>query len=226
MGTRARNREGVRVSNALTFDRPTNPNGRHKCAASHECSSRVVGSTPLLAQARPATTTKTTLTTVAAGQTGDFNTTSWYAGPRVWLGNLNGAVAFGGQIEKGFTEPGKYGPGMISGGAGIHWYSWSFDYPFGGSYKIFRRPNPDLQQLPLRRLEQQEDRSVCRSRARVSVVSASWSGGGTADLSHRNTTDFAGQAGARYFIKDNLALQGQIGFGYGTLGLGVIMRKF
>ena len=60
----------------------------------------VVGSTPLFAQARPATTTKTTSTTVAAGQTGDFNTGPWYAGPRVWIGNLNGAVAFGGQIEK------------------------------------------------------------------------------------------------------------------------------
>ena len=30
----------------------------------------------------------------------------------------------------------------------------------------------------------------------------------------------AGQAGARYFVSDRFSLQGQIGFGYGTLGLG------
>ena len=54
-----------------------------------------------------------------------FQSGPLYAGPRVWLGNLNGAVAVGGQIEKGLTEPGKYGAGIISGGIGADYYSWS-----------------------------------------------------------------------------------------------------
>ena len=57
-----------------------------------------------------------------------------------------------------------------------------------------------------------------------SIVSASWSGGGVAASADGNYSDFAGQAGLRYFIKDNLALQGQIGFGYGTLGLGATWK--
>jgi outer membrane protein W len=57
-----------------------------------------------------------------------------------------------------------------------------------------------------------------------SIVNASWSGSGVAASANGNTTDFAGQAGLRYFLKDNLALQGQIGFGYGTLGLGATWK--
>jgi hypothetical protein len=54
-----------------------------------------------------------------------------------------------------------------------------------------------------------------------SVVSASWDGAGVqgADASS-SSFDFAGQAGMRYFLSERFALQGQIGFGYGTLGLG------
>ena len=57
-----------------------------------------------------------------------FEAGPFYAGPRVWIGNLNGAVAIGGQIERGFTQPGAYGPGIIAGGVGIDHYSWDFDY--------------------------------------------------------------------------------------------------
>lgn len=57
-----------------------------------------------------------------------------------------------------------------------------------------------------------------------SIVNRSWSGGadpGTADASY---TDFAGQAGLRYFLRENIALQGQICFGYGTLGIGATWK--
>ena len=97
------------------------------------------------------------------------------AGPRVWLGHLNGALAIGGQIEKGLTKAGDVGEGIISGGVGIDFYSWKRDHT-GGSYKY-------------------------------SVIAA-----------------FAGQGGVRYFVSDKFAVQGQIGFGYGTLGLGATWR--
>jgi outer membrane protein W len=58
-----------------------------------------------------------------------------------------------------------------------------------------------------------------------SVVSASWSGGNDPGNADANYTDFAGQAGLRYYLKDNDALQRQIGIGYGTLGHGPT-RKF
>lgn len=37
-------------------------------------------------------------------------------------------------------------------------------------------------------------------------------------------TAIAGQAGIRYFLSEKLALQGQIGFGYGTLGFGATWK--
>ena len=57
-----------------------------------------------------------------------------------------------------------------------------------------------------------------------SVVSASWEGSGVAAAADASSTTFAGQAGLRYFMSEKLALQGQVGFGYGTLGLGVTWR--
>lgn len=153
-----------------------------------------------------------------------FETGKYYAGPRIWLGNLNGAVAFGAGIEKGFTKPGEYGPGIIAAGLGIDWYSWSFDYqPFGkwdytvvpvqifGNYHFPIKQNPKLDPYVGLALVYQH-------------YGASWKEGTLSNPSQGasgSTTDFAGDAGLRYFISPTFALQGQIGFGYGTLGLGV-----
>jgi hypothetical protein len=65
---------------------------------------------------------------------GAFRTGELYAGPRVWLGNLNGAMAVGGQVERGLTQPQQYGPGIVSGGVGVDYYSWSQDYALLGKY--------------------------------------------------------------------------------------------
>jgi hypothetical protein len=149
-----------------------------------------------------------------------------YAGPRVWLGNLNGAVAIGGQIEKGLTEPGKYGAGIVSGGIGADYYTWSFDYGRTlGSYKY--------SVLPLQAFSNYH--FVVASNKRIdpylglalvySIVNASWDGPGTGSAgAEANSLAFAGQGGARYFVSDKFAVQGQVGFGYGTLGLGATWR--
>jgi hypothetical protein len=183
----------------------------------------VLVSSPAFAQARPATTTTKPASTEPAA-TGDFETGPFYAGPRIWLGNLNGAVAIGGQIEKGFTKAGQYGPGIIGGGLGLDWYSWSFDYPFGGSYKYSVIPIQIFSNYHFVIANQKKLDPYVGLALVYSIVSASWSGGGVAATADGNTTDFAGQAGLRYFLKDNLALQGQIGFGYGTLGLGATWK--
>jgi hypothetical protein len=178
--------------------------------------SKIVGSLALLALL---------LTVTANAQTQGFQTGRYYVGPRIWLGNLNGAVAFGAQVERGFTQPGSAGSGIISGGVGLDWYSWDFDYsPFGkydysvvpvqifGNYHFLIRSNPRLDPYAGIALVYQH-------------VSASWSGSGIASASASgSTTDFAGVGGLRYFLKDNFAVQGQVGFGYGTIGLGACWR--
>jgi hypothetical protein len=143
----------------------------------------------------------------------------------MWIGNLNGAVAIGGQIEKGFTKPGQYGPGIIGGGLGLDWYSWSYDYPFGfGTYKYSVIPIQLFSNYHFVIANNSKFDPYLGLAFVYSVVSASWSGGTDPGAADANYSDIAGQAGLRYFLKDNVALQGQIGFGYGTLGLGATWK--
>jgi hypothetical protein len=141
-----------------------------------------------------------------------------YAGPRIWLGNINGAVAIGGQIERALTKPTP--AGTLSGGVGVDYYSWSFDYPFGSySYSViplqfFSNYHFAISSNP--RLDPYLGLALV-----YSVVNATWEGTGTPSSgASASGATFAGQGGLRYFISPNFALQGQIGFGYGTLGLG------
>jgi hypothetical protein len=147
-----------------------------------------------------------------------------YAGPRVWVGNLNGTVAFGGQLERGFTKPGDVGPGIIAAGAGIDFYRWSSDLTVGrysysvvpiqlfGNYHFLIAAN--------RRFDPYVGLALV-----YQVVSASWDGPGTGGATSSGSgAVFAGQAGLRYFMSPRFAFQGQVGFGYGTLGLGATMR--
>jgi len=152
-----------------------------------------------------------------------FQTKTWYAGPRVWIGNLNDAVAVGGQIERGFTNPGEFGSGVISGGVGLDYYSWSYSYPTFGQYKYSVIPVQFFANyhFPVRtnpRLDPYAGLGIVYSH-----VSASWNGSVYTSpyVASASSTDLAGDIGLRYFVNPSFALQGQLGFGYGTLGLGV-----
>lgn len=155
-----------------------------------------------------------------------FQSGPLYAGPRVWLGNLNGAVAIGGQIEKGLTEPGKYGAGIISGGLGADYYTWSFDYGRTlGSYKYSVLPLQAFSNYHFVIASNKKIDPYLGVALVYSIVNASWNGPGTGSAgAEASSLAFAGQGGARYFVSDKLAVQGQVGFGYGTLGLGATWR--
>lgn len=152
-----------------------------------------------------------------------FRPGAYYAGPRVWIGNLNGAMAIGGQVERGFTRPGQYGPGIIAGGLGVDYYSWDADYGTGRydysviPIQLFGNYHFPISSTP--KLDPYVGLALVYQR-----VSASWNGSGIGGSAAASGTDFAGQLGARYFLTDQMAVQGQVGFGYGTLGLGATWR--
>lgn len=163
------------------------------------------------------------LTLAASAMAQGFKTETWYAGPRIWVGNLNGAVAIGGQIERGFTKPGAYGPGVIAGGVGVDWYSWSDEF-LGGKYsytvvpvQVFANYHFPIQNSP--KLDPYFGLGLVYSH-----VSSSFSGSTIVGSASGSTTDIAGNAGLRYFISDKFAVQGQLGFGYGTLALGATWK--
>lgn len=164
------------------------------------------------------------LTLAASAMAQGFKTETWYGGPRIWIGNLNDAVAIGAQVERGVTKPGDFGPGVIGVGAGIDWYSWSASFP-GGKYsytvvpvEVFGNYHFPIANSP--KLDPYLGLGLVYSH-----VSASWSGSNVGSFgASGSTTDFAGDAGLRYFISDKFAVQGQLGFGYGTLGLGATWK--
>ena len=181
----------------------------------------VVFSSSAFGQVRPATQPASS---GEAAPTGQFESGPFYAGPRIWIGNLNGALAIGGQIEKGFTKAGQYGPGIIGGGVGIDYYSWSYDYAALGSYKYSVIPLQVFSNYHFV-IESNKKLDPYAGVALVySIVNATWEGSGVAGSAEANGLDFAGQAGLRYFLTEKVALQGQIGFGYGTLGLGATWK--
>jgi hypothetical protein len=147
-----------------------------------------------------------------------------YIGPRLWVGNLNGAFAVGVQAERVFTQPQQYGPGVIAGGVGIDYYNWSYSYQPAGEYsysvvpvQVFGNYHFVVPSLP--KVDPYLGLALV-----YSFVNASWSGGGVAAQADASSLVFAAQGGARYFLSEKLALQGQVGFGYGTLGLGATWR--
>ena len=154
---------------------------------------------------------------------GVFQSGSYYGGPRVWLGNLNGAIAIGGQVERGFTQPGQYGPGIIAGGIGVDYYSWDQNFGVGRyEYSVipiqaFGNYHIPIQSMP--KLDPYVGLALV-----YQVVRASWDGSGIGGSAAASGTDIAGQLGARYFLTEQMAVQGQVGFGYGTLGLGATWR--
>jgi hypothetical protein len=150
-----------------------------------------------------------------------FQTKMVYAGPRVFFGNLDGGTALGAQVERGFTEPGKAGSGIITGGFGVDYYSWSYDYPYG---------NYDYSVVPLQLFSNYH--LILKDSPKIdpyaglalvySIVNSSWEGAGVPGASASDSEfNFAGQVGLQYFFTPKFAGRAQLGFGYGALGLGV-----
>ena len=157
-----------------------------------------------------------------------FESGPLYGGPRLWLGNLNGAIAIGGQVERGFTQPGAYGPGIIAGGVGVDWYSWSQSFGTAGVSGQWKYTVVPVQLFGNYHFPISSNKKLDPYLGVALVYShysTSWSGTFTAPAgATASTTAFAGQGGLRYFVSDKMAVQGQVGFGYGTLGLGVTWR--
>lgn len=153
-----------------------------------------------------------------------FTAGSMHAGPRVWLGNLNGAVAIGGQVEKGLTQAEQLGPGVISGGLGVDFYTWSWDYTGLGEYSYTVIPIQAFTNYHFPIASNPKLDPYLGLSLVYSIVNASWDGPGAAADAEASSLGFAGQGGLRYFVSPNFAVQGQVGFGYGTIGIGTSWR--
>jgi hypothetical protein len=154
-----------------------------------------------------------------------FTPGSTHIGPRVWVGNLDGSVAFGGQIERAFTKPGEYGLGIIAGGLGVDYYHWSYRYRLSGddvgydytvvpielfgNYHFVIKDSPKID--PYVGLALVYENYTAKD---VSSFHQTASAQGSA-------SEFVAQVGARYFVTSTMAFNAQAGLGYGSLGIGL-----
>jgi hypothetical protein len=152
-----------------------------------------------------------------------FATGSMHAGPRIWLGNLNGALAVGGQVEKGITKAEDLGPGIVSGGVGVDYYSWNAG-GLGGEWSYSVIPVSVFSNYHFPIASSPKIDPYLGLALVYSIVSASWDGSGLGAGASASSLGFAGQGGLRYFLTPSFAVQGQVGFGYGTLGVGTSWR--
>lgn len=158
-----------------------------------------------------------------------FSTGSTHVGPRIWIGNLNGATAFGGQIERAFTKPGDYGPGVIGFGGGVDYYTWSYRYQLSGEQVGW-----DYTAIPIevfsnyhfvidgnKKLDPYLGIALVYETLSVKEHSSQQYGFGPEGTPTASAAVFVAQAGARYFLTNNMAINGQVGLGYGSLGVGL-----
>jgi opacity protein-like surface antigen len=144
-------------------------------------------------------------------------------GARTWLG-VYGTASLGVDGEMALTQPGRYGPGMISAGAAVDLYrysdrygaaSWSMNVVPVGAYANYHLV------LENRRFDPYVGLGLG-----YAVVSGSARVGGESVSAARGSGVFTfGQLGARYFVTPNLAAQAQTGFGIGSLSLGVSWKR-
>jgi hypothetical protein len=160
--------------------------------------------------------------TAAAQQ---VNPEGWYLGPRISVGSLNGATAIGAEVDRAFTKPGAAGPGVISGGIAIDYYTYSYNYFGGYGYKysvtpvqVFGAYHYILTSVP--KLDPYAGVGLVYSIYSNSYTSPS----GTQTVTTSPTASSAsvsGFVGARYFLSNNFAVNAQAGFGYTNLSVGV-----
>jgi hypothetical protein len=167
-------------------------------------------------QAQPAATAKADSSGIEGFTTGPI-----YVGGRIWAGGLegDGSLAFGGMVEKGFTKPGAYGPGIISGGVSVDYYSWGNSF-FNYSYvpvTVFSNYNFVLKN---RKLSPYVGLGFGYTTVSASVEGTRV-GIGSALGSY---SYFAAQLGGRYFVNDRMALQAHAGVGVGAISLGATFK--
>lgn len=141
-------------------------------------------------------------------------------GATVGLGGLGEAgLSVGGRFERAIKDLPEFGNGTLGIGASAEVYS----YDFGSNYTYrfipigvtanyhFNLSNKKL--VPFLGLG-----------LGYSILSCTYDGPAGFDVCPNSDIYVIGRAGARYFVKDNLAVYGDVGAGAATLNVGVMFR--
>ncbi len=156
---------------------------------------------------------------LSAFREGDF-----VLGPAIGLGGVNGTVALGGELEKGIKTLPELGNGGLGISAQLFYYHYSTAL-MGVTMSTTAIPFGAAANYHFALKDQRFDPFVGAGLG-YTYASASVNGGGLPAGVSASTSGvfFWGRVGARYFVKPNLALHGDVGVGAATLNVGVMFR--
>ncbi|HEY9167646.1 MAG TPA: hypothetical protein VIS48_15940 [Candidatus Kryptonia bacterium] len=142
-----------------------------------------------------------------------------YAGVHVGLSGVGSALTLGLDYERGITNPGEVGPGIIGIGGLFDYYHYSEDFGgFGGGWTYIDFGVSGMYHFVLDNKKWDPFLGLV-----LGYEIASWSWSGISGLYSPTAGGFTlgGSAGIRYFLSDNWALQARVGFGFYIFAVGV-----
>ena len=148
-----------------------------------------------------------------------------YAGVHLGAGASGGAFDLGLDYERGITNIGEVGPGIIGIGGLLDYYSYSYGYYYDafypsetGTLTYFDLGLTGMYHFVL------QDRSFDPFLGLVlGYQSVTWSAPGVAPFAapYNSGLILGASAGLRYFFNRNWSAQARVGFGFYTFALGV-----
>lgn len=144
-----------------------------------------------------------------------------YLGPHIGLSGVGSALTFGLDYERGITNPGDFGPGIIGIGGLFDYYHYSEDYGLYGSggWTYIDIGVSGMYHFVLDNKKLDPFLGLVLG---YEVATWSWNGGYLSGYSpSAGGFTLGGSAGIRYFLNDNWALQARVGFGFYIFAVGV-----
>jgi hypothetical protein len=142
-----------------------------------------------------------------------------YAGVHIGLSGVGSALTLGLDYERGITNVGEVGPGIIGLGGLFDYYHYSEDFGgYGGGWTYIDFGVSGMYHFVLDNKKWDPFLGLV-----LGYEVATWSWSGVSGFSSPTAGGFTlgGSAGVRYFLNDNWALQARIGFGFYILAVGV-----
>jgi outer membrane protein W len=155
----------------------------------------------------------------ASTASAQFENQKNYAGVHIGLSGVGSALTLGLDYERGVTDIGQVGPGIIGIGGLFDYYHWSEnDFGFGGSWTYIDLGVSGMYHFVLDNKKLDPFLGLV-----LGYEIATWSWSGVSGISSPTAGGFTlgGSAGIRYFLSDNWALQARVGFGFYIFAVGV-----
>ncbi len=143
-----------------------------------------------------------------------------FAGVHIGLSGVGSALALGLDYERGVTNVGDVGPGIIGIGGLFDYYSYGSNYNYGGQWTYVDIGVSGMYHFVLK--DRKWDPFIGLVLG-YEAASWTWDSGYHGYITSPTAGGFTlgASAGVRYFFSRNWAAQARIGFGFYILALGV-----